>query len=201
MDFFDVRKLTVGQTKEVLTAGNASIADYSAVAFLPVIMIAAVVLGICGVCQYKRWKHEKKQIAHLNDFYEVLEGPSFKYGKMIMVENSDMDKKCCDRIRRAMVLPPTESSPFFQPTNKPTVSRFDIPRRVASAAEANDHLYHSGTQKVMVNAESLVSRQPCYKIGQQFIATAPPAVGGDLPLHKLERRKQKDLHLRRYFGK
>ncbi|WKY06214.1 hypothetical protein Q1695_006427 [Nippostrongylus brasiliensis] len=153
MDFFDVRKLTVGQTKEVLTAGN----DYSAVAFLPVIMIAAVVLGICGVCQYKRWKHEKKQIAHLNDFYEVLEGPSFKYGKMIMVENSDMDKKCCDRIRRAMVLPPTESSPFFQPTNKPTVSRFDIPRRVASAAEVIFHFTNLSAESRRISTSDDIS--------------------------------------------
>uniref|UniRef100_A0A183FBR2 PIG-H domain-containing protein n=1 Tax=Heligmosomoides polygyrus TaxID=6339 RepID=A0A183FBR2_HELPZ len=71
---------------------SVSFADYSAVAFLPVIMIGAVVLGICGVCQYKRWKHEKKQIAHLSEFYEVFEGSSFRYGKMLVPEHPDIDE-------------------------------------------------------------------------------------------------------------
>ncbi|KAK6009742.1 hypothetical protein OSTOST_25301, partial [Ostertagia ostertagi] len=89
MDFFDVRKLTSGQaTKDAALYGD----DYSAIAFLPVIMIGAVVLGICGVCQYKRWKHEKKQIAHLNHFYDIFEGSPLRCRKMLMVEHSDIDE-------------------------------------------------------------------------------------------------------------
>ncbi|VDO28774.1 unnamed protein product [Haemonchus placei] len=92
MDFFDVRKLTSGQTKDAILLGDVRLPDYSAIAFLPVIMIGAVVLGICGVCQYKRWKHEKKQIAHLNQFYDIFEGAPLRRRKMVMVDHSDIDE-------------------------------------------------------------------------------------------------------------
>lgn len=95
------------------------VTDYSAVAFLPVIMIGAVVLGICGVCQYKKWKHEKKQvssirggnsiltptlplvhfsqIAHLNNFYEILEDTRCsKHGKMVLLQQNGFDEVSMD---------------------------------------------------------------------------------------------------------
>ncbi|KIH47383.1 hypothetical protein ANCDUO_22559 [Ancylostoma duodenale] len=160
MDFFDVRKLTAGQPKDFVATGDGKAAwiflpeyvhypcnrskfaltDYSAVAFLPVIMIGAVVLGICGVCQYKKWKHEKKQIAHLNNFYEILEESIFEqHGKMVMLQQNGLDEVCHDRVRRAMLVPPPDSSPFFQPAHKTRAARFDIPQKATTATEVNHY--------------------------------------------------------------
>ncbi|ETN69217.1 hypothetical protein RB195_003171 [Necator americanus] len=155
MDFFDVRKLTSGQPKDLVAAGD----DYSAVAFLPVVMIGAVVLGICGVCQYKKWKHEKKQIAHLNDFYEILEETKCHdhHGKMVVLQQNGSNEVCLEfeRIRRAMLVPPPDSSPFFQPSHRTRSIRYDIPQKATTATEVIFHFTNLNAQSRKISIEDL----------------------------------------------
>lgn len=47
---------------------------------------------------------------------------------------------CCDRIRRAMLLPPSDSSPFFQPGAKARSSRVDVPHKATTATEVGANL-------------------------------------------------------------
>ncbi|RCN36115.1 hypothetical protein ANCCAN_18023 [Ancylostoma caninum] len=176
MDFFDIRKLTAGQPKDFVATGDGeapwillpeyvhphpncaqtALPDYSAVAFLPVIMIGAVVLGICGVCQYKKWKHEKKQIAHLNNFYEILEESKFEqHGKMVMLQQNGLDEVCHDRIRRAMLVPPPDSSPFFQPAHKTRAARYDIPQKATTATEIIFHFTNLNAESRKISIDNL----------------------------------------------
>ncbi|XGW28145.1 hypothetical protein V3C99_008168 [Haemonchus contortus] len=146
-------KVLKASKEDELSSDNVT--NYSAIAFLPVIMIGAVVLGICGVCQYKRWKHEKKQIAHLNQFYDIFEGAPLRRRKMVMVDHSDIDEQCNDRIRRAMVLPPTESSPFFQPTRKAKCSRFETPQKATTATEVIFHFANLSADSRKISIDGL----------------------------------------------
>ncbi|CAJ0603507.1 unnamed protein product [Cylicocyclus nassatus] len=155
MDFFDVRKLTAGQPKDLVATSD----DYSAVAFLPVVMIAAVVLGICGVCQYKKWRHERKQIAYLNHFYEILEDHQCDHGgKMVLLQQNGCDEaQMChdDRLRRAMLVPPPDSSPFFQPGSRTRSARFDPPQKATSATEVIFHFTNLSAQSRKISMENL----------------------------------------------
>uniref|UniRef100_A0A1I7XAW8 Uncharacterized protein n=1 Tax=Heterorhabditis bacteriophora TaxID=37862 RepID=A0A1I7XAW8_HETBA len=133
MDFFDVRKLSTGYVKD-----SVILQDYSAIAFLPVIMIGLIIVGICGVYHYRRWRHERKQLSHLIDFYEILESSHCKHGQTIVLEQNgtfEDNESTCDRITRAMALPPTDSSPFFQPINRTKTLRFDTMHKATTATE------------------------------------------------------------------
>uniref|UniRef100_A0A0K0DI19 Uncharacterized protein n=1 Tax=Angiostrongylus cantonensis TaxID=6313 RepID=A0A0K0DI19_ANGCA len=100
MDLFDIRRLINGPTRDFVVTDNGKsffFLDYWAFAFLPIVMIGVLVIGICGFYQYKKWRHEKKQIAHLNDFYDICEASTTSHhGKLIVEhpEKAEVADKC-----------------------------------------------------------------------------------------------------------
>ncbi|KAK5967941.1 hypothetical protein GCK32_013551 [Trichostrongylus colubriformis] len=94
-------------------------------------------------------------IAHLNDFYDIFEGSPLRGGKVVMMEHSEISEDCYDRIRRAMLVPPTESSPFFQPTRKTKCSRFDIPHKATTATEVIFHFTNLTAESRKISIDDL----------------------------------------------
>ncbi|PAV65570.1 hypothetical protein WR25_12273 isoform B [Diploscapter pachys] len=147
MDFFDVRKFAASAYGRdvVLNDGRFHILrDYSAVAFLPIIMIVVIVIGICSVYQYRKWKHERRQMEHLSNLYEILESSPCPHARKSFspMKDSDLSPPMatnCERISRAVSLPLQETSPFFQPSARNKTLRAGGLRHINNAEEVFFH--------------------------------------------------------------
>ncbi|KAE9416496.1 hypothetical protein Angca_001119 [Angiostrongylus cantonensis] len=150
MDLFDIRRLINGPTRDFVVTDN----DYWAFAFLPIVMIGVLVIGICGFYQYKKWRHEKKQIAHLNDFYDICEASTTSHHGKLIVEHPEKAEVSCYKGHRSVLLPPTEASPFFQPSKKKSV-RFDVPQKATSAKEVIFHFTNLNVESRKISFDEL----------------------------------------------
>ncbi|CAP26252.2 Protein CBG06136 [Caenorhabditis briggsae] len=143
MDFFDVRKFQTSHRDFVINDGRLHVvSDYSLIALLPVILVALLITTIFCVYRFRRWKHNKKQLAELNAFYEIVESsPCLSSGKPYLIQHcSDIEKSECDRITRAVCVP-TQSSIFFQPI-PPKAKTVRCNGEVLKAVNASEVIFH-----------------------------------------------------------
>ncbi|EFP08446.1 hypothetical protein CRE_18296 [Caenorhabditis remanei] len=157
MDFFDVRKFQTSHRDFVVNDGRLHVvSDYSLIALLPVILVGILITTIFCVYRFRRWKHNKKQLAELNAFYEIVESsPCLASGKSYLIQHcSDIEvikqektnnfsyfqKSECDRITRAVCVP-TQSSIFFQPI-PPKAKSVRCNSDVLKAVNASEVIFH-----------------------------------------------------------
>lgn len=143
MDFFDVRKFQSSHRDFVVNDGRLHVvSDYSLIALLPVILVGLLITTIFCVYRFRRWKHNKKQLAELNAFYEIVESsPCLASGKPYLIQHcKDVEKSECDRITRAVCVP-TQSSIFFQPI-PPKAKSVRCNSDVLKAVNASEVLFH-----------------------------------------------------------
>ncbi|CBJ25092.1 uncharacterized protein CELE_M04B2.7 [Caenorhabditis elegans] len=121
---------------------STHIYDYSLIALLPVILVGLLITTIFCVYRFRRWKHNKKQLAELNAFYEIVESsPCLASGKPYLIQHcKDVEKSECDRITRAVCVP-TQSSIFFQPI-PPKAKSVRCNSDVLKAVNASEVLFH-----------------------------------------------------------
>ncbi|ULT95501.1 hypothetical protein L3Y34_004313 [Caenorhabditis briggsae] len=121
---------------------STHIYDYSLIALLPVFLVALLITTIFCVYRFRRWKHNKKQLAELNAFYEIVESsPCLSSGKPYLIQHcSDIEKSECDRITRAVCVP-TQSSIFFQPI-PPKAKTVRCNGEVLKAVNASEVIFH-----------------------------------------------------------
>uniref|UniRef100_A0A8R1HVX4 Uncharacterized protein n=1 Tax=Caenorhabditis japonica TaxID=281687 RepID=A0A8R1HVX4_CAEJA len=144
MDFFDVRKFQSSQQRDfVISDGRLQVvSDYSLIALLPVILVGLLITTIFCVYKFRRWKHNRKQLAELDAFYQIVESsPCLSSGKSYLIQHcSDVQKSECDRITRAVCVP-TQSSIFFQPI-PPKAKPVRCNSDVLKAVNASEVIFH-----------------------------------------------------------
>ncbi|CAB3405887.1 unnamed protein product [Caenorhabditis bovis] len=141
MDIFDVRKFQSHRDFVFADGRLHAVSDYSLIALLPVILVAILIVGIFCVYRFRRWKSNRKQLAELSAFYEIVESSPCISNKSFLIQHlKHAETHDCDRVSRAVCVPTTNSL-FFQPV-PPKCKPTKPCSNVLKALNANDVIFH-----------------------------------------------------------
>ncbi|CAI5448735.1 unnamed protein product [Caenorhabditis angaria] len=165
MDFFDLRKLQSPRDFNNFHHDGRMqvVSDYSLIALLPVILVAVLISGIFCVYRFRKWKHNRKQIAQLTEFYNIIESSPCLSAKHHLVQHCKQPEKAeCDLISRAVSVPATGSTSFFQPIPPKTTKSIKCSGNILKAVDASEVLFHfsqfPAAEKILKKPGAIVHR-------------------------------------------